>query len=106
MTEKDPTKKTLIIEDREYETHYTLKFERRRQYVPPDPKKLYCIIPGVINHIHVQAGRKVHRDERLFVLEAMKMQNDILSPLDGKIKKVHVTQGVMVPKGTLLLEFE
>jgi biotin carboxyl carrier protein len=40
------------------------------------------------------------------VLEAMKMANDLLSPVDGQIKSVLVRPGQMVLKGDLLLEFE
>ena len=105
MTDKQPMR-TLLIEDRVYETRYTAKFERRRPYVPPDPRKLLCIIPGVILKIHVTAGEKVARDQPLLVIEAMKMQNDILSPVAGKVKSVHAKIGQMVPKGELLLEFE
>jgi pyruvate carboxylase len=106
MTDKIQTKKTLLIEDREYETQFTGKFERRKRYTIADPKKLYCVIPGVILQIHVHPGKKVHRDERLLVLEAMKMENQVLSPIEGRIKTIHVKAGTMVPKGTLLLEFE
>jgi biotin carboxyl carrier protein len=106
MTEKEPVTKTLQIEDREYETLFTAKFEKRRRYTAPDPKKLHCVIPGVVLSLTTQTGKKVQKGERLLVLEAMKMQNDILSPLDGKIKKIHVNLGTMIPKGTLLLEFE
>jgi biotin carboxyl carrier protein len=106
MIEKETPKKTLIIEDRAYETYFTMKFERRKTYSIPDPKKLHCVIPGVIQNLYVHAGKKVQRDERLLVLEAMKMQNYILSPFEGKIKKVYVSVGEMVPKGSLLLEFE
>jgi biotin carboxyl carrier protein len=105
MTDKQPMR-TLLIEDRVYETRYTTKFERRRPYIPPDPGKLLCIIPGVIQKIHVTVGEKVSRDQPLLVIEAMKMQNDILSPLAGRIKAVHVKVGQMVPKGELLIEFE
>ena len=105
MTEKPLTKK-LLIEEREYETLFTAKFERRRHYVPPDPKKIHCVIPGVILHIHVHPGKKVHRDEKLLVLEAMKMQNDILSPIEGRVKAIHVKVGAMVTKGSVLVEFE
>ncbi len=98
--------RTLVIEGREYETLYTGKFERRRKYSMPDPKMFYCTIPGVILQIYVRRGKKVQRDERLLVLEAMKMQNDILSPVEGKVKTVHVEVGAMVPRGTLLIEFE
>jgi biotin carboxyl carrier protein len=98
--------KTFQIEDTVYETQFTRKFERRRPYVAPDPKKFYCLIPGVIQKIHISPHKKVVRNEPLMVLEAMKMANDILSPVDGQIKSVLVRPGQMVLKGDLLLEFE
>jgi biotin carboxyl carrier protein len=106
MMENEIPKKTLIIEDRAYETFYTSKFERRKKYSAPDPKKMHCVIPGVIQRIHVHAGKKVQRGEHLLIIEAMKMQNDILSPFEGRIKKVYVSVGEMIPKGAVLLEFE
>jgi biotin carboxyl carrier protein len=105
MTDKQPMR-TLLIEDRVYETRYTTKFERRRPYTPPDPGKLLCLIPGVILKIRVTVGEKVARDQPLLVIEAMKMQNEILSPVAGKIKSVRAKLGQMVPKGELLIEFE
>ena len=42
----------------------------------------------------------------MLVLEAMKMKNDLLSPLEGKVKAIYVNVGQMVTKGQLLLEFE
>jgi biotin carboxyl carrier protein len=105
MTENPPLK-SLEINDRVYETFHTRKYERRRPYVAPDPKKLRCVIPGVILKIHVHASKKVMRGEPVMVLEAMKMQNDILSPVDGRVKTVLVTSGQMVMKGDLLIEYE
>jgi biotin carboxyl carrier protein len=96
----------LQIEDREYETFFTKKFAGRRHYHPPDPRKILCVIPGVILKIHVQPGKKVLRNDPLLVLEAMKMENIILSPADGRIKAVNVEIGKMVPKGTVLVELE
>jgi biotin carboxyl carrier protein len=98
--------KRLQIEDTVYETQFTRKFEHRRRYVAPDPKKFYCIIPGVIQKIHVSPRQRVVRNEPVMILEAMKMANDILSPVDGQIKSVPVRPGQMVLKGDLLLEFE
>jgi methylmalonyl-CoA carboxyltransferase small subunit len=40
------------------------------------------------------------------VLEAMKMEQSITSPRDGKIKAVKVAVGDTVPSGTVLIEFE
>jgi biotin carboxyl carrier protein len=99
-------KRKLQIEDREYETLFTKKFQERRPYTPPDPKRILCVIPGVILKINVQPGKKVLRNDSLLVLEAMKMQNNILSPVDGRVKAVCVEVGAMVPKGTVLVEFE
>ncbi len=98
--------RTLRIDDTSYETQYTRKFERRRAYVRAEPGMLHCVIPGVIQKIHVAPGKKVVQGEPLLVLEAMKMANDILAPRDGCVKAVHVEVGKMVTKGELLLELE
>jgi pyruvate carboxylase len=105
LPEKAPLSK-LMIGDTVYETQFTEKFERRRRYVPADPKRVVCVIPGIIQSIRIHPSQKVVRDESLMVLEAMKMQNDILCPLDGRVKAVHVKVGQMVTKGELLAELE
>lgn len=96
---------TLVIGDRAYETIFTRKFRQRKQYVPPDPKKVVCVIPGVIQKMYVREGQMVHRGDPLFILEAMKMQNDVLSPRDGVAKSIEVRVGQMATKGQVLLEF-
>ena len=105
MNEKPPLR-TLTIGDFDYQTQLTRKFENRRRYVAVDPRKVVCVIPGIILEINVQEGDKVGPGDRLLVLEAMKMQNDILCPLEGKIKTIHVQEKQMVSKGALLLELE
>ncbi|MBU3812358.1 MAG: acetyl-CoA carboxylase biotin carboxyl carrier protein subunit, partial [Candidatus Niameybacter stercoravium] len=42
----------------------------------------------------------------LMVLEAMKMENEILSPCDGQVTTIHVTQGTTVESGSLLCVIE
>ena len=42
-------------------------------------------LPGTILSISVAAGQSVRRGEKLLVLEAMKMENDVVSPADGVI---------------------
>ena len=105
MADKIPLK-TLEIGGVLYETQYTRKFEERQTYVRADPRTLHCVIPGIIQKILVSPGRIVAQGEPLLVLEAMKMENDILSPLDGRVKSVYVTVGKMVTKGELLLDLE
>jgi pyruvate carboxylase len=105
MTDDEPVLH-LEIGETVYETRSSRKFSARRPYIPPDPRKVLCAIPGVVLKIHAGPGKRVVRGEPLLVLEAMKMENTILAPHDGRIKAVHVRQGQMTTKGALLVEME
>lgn len=63
-------------------------------------------MPGLILDIQVSKGDEVKEGDPLLVLEAMKMENVILSPRDGTIAKIAVKKGAAVDKKSLLLEFE
>jgi biotin carboxyl carrier protein len=103
MNEK-PEFQKLVIDEISYETRFTKKFQDRKKYVAPDPNSVRCVIPGVILKINVKQGQKVRKGDSLCILEAMKMQNDILCPFDAKIKTISVEPGRMVAKGELLME--
>jgi biotin carboxyl carrier protein len=96
----------LTVGGTTYETRLTKKFLRRKPWVAPDPKEISCLIPGVMLKINVRQGHKVRKGDSLFVLEAMKMQNDFLSPIEGTVSSVHVQVGQQVSKGELLMELE
>ncbi|GJQ64160.1 MAG: hypothetical protein SCALA702_32130 [Melioribacteraceae bacterium] len=97
--------KKLVIDDTVYETNLSKKFINRKKYEPPAQDKIFAAIPGVIKKIYVKEGDVINRDDRLLILEAMKMENSVRSHLEGKIKKIHVTEGVKVMKNQLLIEF-
>ena len=59
-------------------------------------------MPGNILKINVTVGQKVNEGETLLVLEAMKMENEIMAPCDGTVTSVAVTKGAAVESGTLL----
>lgn len=63
-------------------------------------------MPGLILEVSVTEGQEVQENDPLLILEAMKMENSIVSPRSGKIKTVTVIKGNTVEKGTLLIEFE
>ena len=69
-------------------------------------KKVISFIPGTVKQIMVKPGDKVNADDKLLVLDAMKMLNTIHSPLAGIIKSVLVKEGDRLPKGTVMVEFE
>jgi biotin carboxyl carrier protein len=63
-------------------------------------------IPGLISQIFVSIGDSVNTGDKLFILEAMKMENEINSPFSGTVKNISVESGVAVEKGTLIMTIE
>ena len=82
------------------------KYKQRKPFERKNDKILTAFIPGTIKEVFVKPKAKVSAGDKLFVLEAMKMENNIASPIDGKIKSLHIVQGDRVRKDQLLLEFE
>lgn len=60
-------------------------------------------IPGRVVRIHVAEGDQVERDAQILALEAMKMENEILSRGPGTVLEVAVQEGQAVEKGDLLV---
>jgi len=63
-------------------------------------------IPGLVSQIFVSIGDSVEIGDKLFILEAMKMENEINSPLSGTVKHIAAKSGVAVEKGTLIMEIK
>ena len=68
--------------------------------------KIHAEIPGLIIKLFVNVGEKVKLGNHLCILEAMKMENEIYSPLNGLIKSIHVSEGSTIEKGKLIMEIE
>lgn len=61
-------------------------------------------IPGLITKIFHEVGDEVDEGEPLFLIEAMKMENEIKSPISGTVKRIGVKAGETVEKGTNIIE--
>ncbi len=63
-------------------------------------------MPGKVLAVNVAQAASVDSDTVLLVLEAMKMENDILAPGDGTVKSIHVQPGDMVNTGDVMMVIE
>ena len=61
-------------------------------------------MPGTVSEINVKEGDKVKKGDLLMVFRAMKMNNKILSPIDGVVKKINVEKGQNLPKNHIMVE--
>jgi biotin carboxyl carrier protein len=68
-------------------------------------KELRAPMPGLVRQVNVQVGDQVDAGDSLFILEAMKMENLLKSPVNGKVSDVFVKPGESVEKNQVLLSF-
>jgi biotin carboxyl carrier protein len=64
--------------------------------------KIESPMPGKILAIKASIGQVVKRGDVIVILEAMKMENEIVAPSDGKVTSINVTEGSMIESGVLL----
>ncbi len=64
--------------------------------------KVNAPMPGKILNIKANAGQAVKKGEVLLILEAMKMENEIVATSDGTIASINVTVGQSVEAGDVL----
>lgn len=61
-------------------------------------------LPGTIMTINVKVGDQVKRGDTLIVMEAMKMENNIMANKDGQVKAIHVSSGQTVAQDDALID--
>ena len=59
---------------------------------------------GTITRVDVEVGDAVGTGTRVAVLEAMKMESNLLAGIDGVVSAVHVSAGAKVASGTVVVE--
>ena len=67
-------------------------------------EKVSAPMPGTILNVLVKEGETVKKGQVLVILEAMKMENEIVAPVDGQIVSVSVEKGQNVNLGDSLLQ--
>ena len=71
--------------------------------VPAGATAVNSPMPGTIMSISVKPGDSVKAGDVLCILEAMKMENEIVAPKDATVASVNVNQGQSVNSGDLLV---
>ena len=66
-------------------------------------EKINSPMPGTILDVRVSAGQSVKKGQVLCILEAMKMENEIISPRDGAVAQVVAGKGASVNAGDPLM---
>ena len=71
--------------------------------IPADAFVVSAPMPGTILSINVNTGDTVKKGQVLLILEAMKMENEIVAPRDGKVASINTSKGASVNAGDALV---
>ena len=74
--------------------------------VSADAKSITAPMPGSIISVSVKPGDTFRSGQVLLVLEAMKMENEIMAPHDGTVISVNVSAGSSVNSGDVLISYK
>ena len=86
---------------------YTTQAERPKSTASPTEnrgKTVKAPLPGVILELRVREGDTVKAGDVLLIMEAMKMENNIVAPTDGRVSALRVGKGDNVLEGDPLVE--
>ena len=102
---------SVLVDGRTYHINLVDEKERRlggaqKGIVAKGRQAIVASMPGKIVEVLVSEGDRVESGEEILIVEAMKMENEIRSPVDGVVKEIRVRAGQSVESGELLLVVE
>ncbi len=96
----------LEIGNIRYKTILTKKYLHRKPYKEINDKEITAFLPGTIVKVFVKKGKKVKKGEKLLILDAMKMKNNIVSTVAGIIEEIFIKQGEVVSLNKVLIKLK
>ncbi len=100
---------SVQLAGQEYEVHIERallqkykQFLKEAQGAISGAATIFAPMPGLILKIEAQLGQSVKAGEKLLIIDAMKMENEIRAPHEGIVEKVNVQEKQQVEKGHLL----
>jgi len=109
--EEDGNKLKVHLEGKVFEVESSLTKEQKDYDIKDSSGAdregvIKAALPGVIFSVDVKEGDEVKKGQKLLSLVAMKMENQVLAPTDGKITTLHVKKEDKVNKGDVLIEIQ
>ena len=109
--EKDGQTYEILLAGQRFEV--TVEDERTRMLsgltragVSSGAARIQAPMPGLVVNVLLEQGASVEQGQTVIVLEAMKMENDLVSPIAGTIKEIKVGKGQTVDQGAVLVLVE
>lgn len=94
--------RTIKVHDKNVEA----KGSSRKKADPSKDNEIGATLSGSVVTVLVKEGEAVKKNQPLAVTEAMKMETNVTSPMDGVVKAIHVSAGEAIESGDCLLELE
>lgn len=96
------------INGRYFEIEKSSEYKRNstKKGFSSERKEIRARMPGRVKKVLKEKGELVKEGEGVLVVEAMKMENEIKSPAEGKIKEIHTSPGKNLETGDLLFIVE
>lgn len=95
-------KSVMLLKENEEKEDSQIAFEKKQPLQKEKPTysqdgtKILSPLPATVIKVNVTVGQKVKAGDVLMVLEAMKMENDIVSPIDSVVKELKISKGASV----------
>ena len=109
-TEEDGDKLDLLVAGSRYATEVLGEREWLARSISAGDddgdKQVLAVMTGIVNDVLVSQGETVAKGQVLFILEAMKMENEVRAEVDGVVSAVHVQPGATVELGDVIVELE
>ncbi len=100
----------LLVGGRRYSCDVLGEREWLARSIQPDTedgdKTIAAAMTGIVKEVNVEVGQAVVRGQTLFILEAMKMENEVKAEVDGTVARVAVEPGMTVDIGDVVMELD
>ncbi len=93
------------LEENTEKTEVIANKEENNSSISSNDEILRAPLQGLVLDILVKEGDSFKKGDKLLLIEAMKMENEILAPRDGKVRKINVNKDQSVNSGDALLTY-